>query len=120
MTVKLPAVAGVIGTSVALPGRISVSIFSGLDMKPWTRSALKSRRITSWPFLSVIWFGEKSYFLAVISIILGGTAALADSCARPRLGVRAPNAIPNAVVSSIALEILLLIMVDFVFMFLLV
>src|SRR5579863_5258675 len=105
MTVKLPAVAGVIATSVALPGEMSVSIFSGLDMKPCTRSELRSLRITGSPFLSVIWLGEKSYFFAVISI------TFVFSFARVRLiiGGTATNPISHTPASRIVLIILLIV-----------
>src|SRR5271166_640839 len=71
MTVKSPAVSGVTATSVVFSAAMSVSIFSGFDMKPCTRSVLLSRRITGSPFLSVISLGENSNFFAVISITFG-------------------------------------------------
>src|SRR6202035_4397417 len=118
MTVKLPSVAGVTATSVVLPAAISVSIFSGLDMNPCTRSALVSRRITGSPFLSVIVLGEKANFFALISITFGSTAAFAASCACTRLpwGVRAASPIPNAAAEIIVLTIRFLIMVVFIFL----
>src|ERR1700735_428659 len=71
MIVKLPAVSGVTVTSGVLPDGISVSTLSCFDMKPCTRSALVSRRITGSPFLSVISLGVNSNFFAVMSITFG-------------------------------------------------
>ena len=59
------------GDILRLVGGMSVSILSGFDMKPCTRSELLSRRMTGSPFLSVIWLGVNSNFFALISITFG-------------------------------------------------
>src|SRR5208282_2439360 len=113
MTVKPPALSGVTATSVGLPGGISVSILSGFDMKPCTRSALVSRRITGSSFLSVTLLRWNSYFFAVISIHL----AFGLTAVRARLvfGAIAASAIPHAAAKSIVLTILFLNIVVFIF-----
>src|SRR5580704_6238791 len=104
MTMKVPAVAGVTAMSVDLPGKISLSTFSALDMNPWMRSVLVSRRITGSPFLSVIWLGENSYFFALISI----TSGLTPAWARLVFEATATSAIAHAAERSVAVTILFL------------
>src|SRR5258708_18403510 len=112
MTVKSPALSGVTAMSVVLPAAISVSILSGFDMKPCTRSELVSLRIVGSPFLSVIWLGENSNFFALISITLGvgSVAAFAAFCARARLTAGGTNASPisHMPASKIVLTMLLM------------
>src|SRR5579862_308803 len=90
---------------------MSVSILSGLDMKPCTRSLLVRRRITGSPFLIVISLGENSNFLAVISITLGLSAR-----ATLAFGATVASAIPSAPAASIVLTILFLNIVVFIFL----
>src|ERR1700722_11296891 len=111
MIVKLPAVSGVMATSVVLSGGISVSILNGFDMKPCTRSVLVILKITGSPFLIVISFGVNWNFFALITITFGLTAALA----RLVFGATAASAIPHAAARSVAVTILFLIIVVFIF-----
>src|SRR5271156_571220 len=89
---------------------MSVSILSGLDMKPCTRSELVSRRITGSPFLRVISLGVNSNFFAVISITFGLSFARASLV----FGATTASAIPKAPASSIVLTILFLNIVAFI------
>src|ERR1700688_34352 len=121
MTVKSPAVSGVTAISVVLPAAISVSILSGFDIKPCTRSELLSLKITGSPFLSVISAGVNSNFFALISTTLGvgSVAAFAACCAFAKLIAGGTKASPSShtPASRIVLTILLIIVV---FIFLLV
>src|ERR1700693_2798034 len=90
---------------------MSVSILSGFDMKPWTRSLLVSGRITGSPFLSVISLGENSNFFAVISITFG------LSLARLRLITAGTPASPNSHTPARRMMLtILLIAVVFIFL----
>src|SRR5260370_37682953 len=100
---------------------MAVSILSGLEMKPCTRSEVVSGEITGSPSLTVISLGVNSNFFALISITLGldSTAAFAASCALARLiaGGTIASPISHTPARRIVLTILLNI---FVFIFLLV
>src|SRR3984957_6303771 len=111
MTVKSPAVSGVTATSSDLSAGMSVSILSGFDMKPCTRSELLSRKMTGSPFLSVIWLGENSNFFALISITFG------LSLARVRLiTAGTPTSPISHTPASRMMPTILLIVVFFIFL----
>src|SRR5713101_6743495 len=122
MMVKSPALSGVTATSVVLPAAISVSILSGFDMKPCTRSELVSLKITGSPFLSVISLGENSNFFALISTTLGvgSVAAFAACCARAKLIAGGTKASPSSHTPAsrivlVSVLTILLIVVVFIF-----
>src|SRR5215470_11852309 len=104
MIVKSPAVSGVTATSLVVLLGMSVSILSGFDMKPCTRSLLVSRRITGSPFLRVISLGVKSNFFAVISITFGLSLAWTGLV----FGKATARAIPHAAANVIVVAILFL------------
>src|SRR5215469_2327460 len=115
MIVKSPAVSGVTATSLVVSLGMSVSILSGLDMKPWTRSLLVSRRITGSPFLRVISLGVNSNFFAEIWITFG----LSLAWTRLVFGKVTARVIAHAAANVIAVAILLLNSAVFIFLFVL-